>query len=416
MFDNFKQWFGFEARGLLRRVPHPKDLHFSELLLGKYERKGNFKLLAPLFPENQYGLSVCSFEAGANQNAVYWGYPISVRWLVAKARQMGWCNNKGEAQLKACADVARKFGIISENHLPSDETMSFNDFVNIDLSKYEKVASENKVGSYYWCDTPNDIYRALDQGYPVVVGRYWTGKFDTGYVLNPDRKSNSAHATLVVGYKGNNFIELNSYGTNWGDKGFFYVPYEQMQGDINDFGAIAITPIPYTPKELQINAWQAQINYIMGLIQGYKVRDKFYKTALSFYRAGTIMSPGNIFLGCGYAMDKIWNTAFPNDKVNLGGTGPWWEYMKKSDKWLEILEPEPDCIIVYPTPAIPSQSKLDNGHIFLCGRNKAPDDSYWTLSNNSTTGKLDAHWTVKSAHDYYHGYGKIPRFCFRLLK
>jgi hypothetical protein len=90
--------------------------------------------------------------------------------------------------------------------------------------------------------------------------------------------------------------------------------------------------------------------------------------------------------------------------------------MKKSDLWEEILEPEAGCVVVYPTGAIPPQSPLKNGHIFICGKNNSPDGTKWLMSNNSTTGKWDAHWTLKSAHSYYHGYGKIPRFCFRLIK
>ena len=149
-------------------------------------------------------------------------------------------------------------------------------------------------------------------------------------------------------------------------------------------------------------------------------RDIFYKTAkgqlgltISWDDPKTIIDEQE--LGCGYAMTRIYNKAFPSKKINLTGTNGWWNWMKTSPLWEEILEPEPDCVVVYPTDAIPPQSPLKNGHIFICGRKNAEDSSYWLMSNSSATGTWEAHWTVKSAYKHYHTYGKIPPFYFRLL-
>lgn len=416
MLNNLKQWLGFEARGLLRRVPHPKDLHWSELLLGEYKRKNDFKLLAPLFPENQYGLSVCSFEAGANENGVYWGSPIGVRWLVAKARQMGWCNARGEAQLKAFADVSRKFGVVFEKDLPSDETMAFNDFVNIDFSKFDTLASKNKVGSYYWLDTPSEIYQALDQGYAVVVGRYWANKFDAGWVLNPTRNSNSAHATVIVGYRGDLFIELNSYGTSWGDKGFFYTPKDQLYEDIDSFGAIAITPIPYTPKQIKIKTWTQQLLALKDKLKNmFTASEYLYATAKGLL--GQNLAKGNEYLGCAQSMSYIINKAFDED-IHITGTGAFLDYLNKSPKWEKIEEPEPKCVIISPTSEIPAGSPLKNGHVGIVGKLICKDDndnSLYIMSNDSDLGYWNTQWTLKKWQDYYQTYGRIPTYYYRRL-
>jgi C1A family cysteine protease len=43
-------------------------------------------------------------------------------------------------------------------------------------------------------------------------------------------KTRGGHAVLGVGYDDNSkcFIIKNSWGENWGDKGFFYMPYDYI--------------------------------------------------------------------------------------------------------------------------------------------------------------------------------------------
>lgn len=425
-YQNIIRLFQSEATGLLRRIPHPKDLHFKELLLGEYKRKHDLKILAPIFIENQYGLEVCSFEAWANALAVYYGEPISARWLVAKAWQQGWCRRNGLAQLKAGGDVARKFGFVLEKDLPSDETMSWDDFVNIDFKKFDPIAKERTIGSYYWIDTPSEYLQAIDEGYPTVLGRYWTNKFDENWTLNPERKSNMAHSTLGAGYdfrkiKSGVTVEPNSWGTTWGDKGFFRCPLEQLRNDLDDYGGIAVTKVKYTPKDIKRGFLKKQLLDLQNMLKSMQAQEQFYKTCKGLL--GTTISwddPKTIIdeqeLGCGFAMTRAYNKAFPDKKVSYTGTGAWWEGMKKDKaNFNEILDFKPCAILVFPTPAIPKQSPLSNGHIFVIGKKKAEDGSYWLMSNNSKTGKWDAHWTLKEALQHYKIEGMIPPFIFEVL-
>lgn len=407
-------WLRGEVSGLKKLVPDIRDLHIGELILGVYTKKYDQHILKPIFIENQFGLNVCSFEAWANALAVYFGQPVSVRWLVAKAWQQGLCQRTGYAELRSGAKVAQKWGIVFEKDCPSDESLSWEEFVKVDFTKLDPIAKDHRIGSYYFVDNESDYYKAIDNGYAVVLGRYWTGKFDEGWVLNPDRKASSAHATLGVGYKDKLTIEANSYGTTWGDKGLFRTPMSQLQKDIDTFGAIAVTPVPYTPKDIIIRGLWDQVKELQNMIKSNLARNRFYETALKLYREGAILSPDNIMLGCGYAVTAVWNKAFPDDKVYHTGTSSWWDWLKSSNKFEAVFEAEPDCIIISPTPAIPPQSPLKNGHIGVVGRNKAPDGSYWIMSNNSLTGKWDAHWTVKSWNAYYQDHGKIKTNYYKL--
>ena len=72
---------------------------------------------------------------------------------------------------------------------------------------------------------------------PFVVGIAVYESFEsdevakTGYVPMPDinkEKNLGGHAVCVCGYTKTHFIVRNSWGINWGDKGYFYIPNEYL--------------------------------------------------------------------------------------------------------------------------------------------------------------------------------------------
>jgi hypothetical protein len=77
---------------------------------------------------------------------------------------------------------------------------------------------------------------SLASGYAFVVGISIYDSFEsqkvakTGVVPMPNFKTENClggHAVLVVGYsdKEQHWIVRNSWGSTWGDKGYFYLPY-----------------------------------------------------------------------------------------------------------------------------------------------------------------------------------------------
>ena len=84
----------------------------------------------------------------------------------------------------------------------------------------------------------NQIKQALLNGFPVVFGFTVYESFEgtqiatTGIMTmpTPNEECLGGHAVLCVGYNDTKkvFIVRNSWGSSWGDGGYFYMPYEYM--------------------------------------------------------------------------------------------------------------------------------------------------------------------------------------------
>jgi C1A family cysteine protease len=103
-----------------------------------------------------------------------------------------------------------------------------------DLAKANKVAVAKNIN-----DNAVSMKKCLAAGSPFVVGISVFSSFETdtvaktGVVPMPNLikdKCLGGHAVLVVGYNDatNQWIVRNSWGSTWGDKGYFYLPYAYL--------------------------------------------------------------------------------------------------------------------------------------------------------------------------------------------
>lgn len=101
-------------------------------------------------------------------------------------------------------------------------------------------ASRRKITRYERALNHNACIDALTNGYPVIIGFNVYSSFlssnvgKTGFMPYPDTRKETflgGHAVLLVGYDNSTqrYIVKNSWGTNWGDKGYFYMPYQVTQ-------------------------------------------------------------------------------------------------------------------------------------------------------------------------------------------
>lgn len=101
-------------------------------------------------------------------------------------------------------------------------------------------AIQRKVTLYERIQDHSGCIDALNNGFPVIIGFYVFSSFISGYVaktgmmpyptVNKERYL-GGHAVLLVGYDKvrQRYIARNSWGSGWGDKGYFYMPFEVIQ-------------------------------------------------------------------------------------------------------------------------------------------------------------------------------------------
>ncbi len=95
------------------------------------------------------------------------------------------------------------------------------------------VASRYRIAFWKQVDVGNDteIKSQLNAGYPVIIGALIDEGFDhagKGFVWNHIAgRQLGGHAMLIVGYDDdrNAYRVLNSWGTDWGDAGYYWLDY-----------------------------------------------------------------------------------------------------------------------------------------------------------------------------------------------
>jgi C1A family cysteine protease len=95
-----------------------------------------------------------------------------------------------------------------------------------------------QIKSYYRLHDLNEMKHTLASGYPFVFGFAVYESFEsvktttTGIVSipGPDERVVGGHAVCAVGYddKKKWFVVRNSWGSRWGDHGYFYMPYTYL--------------------------------------------------------------------------------------------------------------------------------------------------------------------------------------------
>ena len=106
-------------------------------------------------------------------------------------------------------------------------------------------AAKHKISSYYRLNTVDDMCHCLSSGYPFVFGFSVYESFESEEVTKtgivpmpqPDDQLLGGHAVVAIGYNyvDKRFLVRNSWGTSWGQKGYFSIPYQYLANrDLSD--------------------------------------------------------------------------------------------------------------------------------------------------------------------------------------
>lgn len=149
---------------------------------------------------------------------------------------LGTVNYDSGAYIRDGIKVTNKYGASLESYWPYD----IRKFRQEPILEAKNDALNRKVTRYERVSDFNGCIDALSNGYPVVAGFYVYDSFmsntvaKTGIMPYPNTSRETllgGHAVLIVGYNKtkNVFIVRNSWGTSWGDNGYFYMPFKVIQ-------------------------------------------------------------------------------------------------------------------------------------------------------------------------------------------
>ncbi len=159
----------------------------------------------------------------------------------------GTVNNDSGAQIRDGIKSVNSIGVCPETLWPYD----IGKFTEKPNAKCYDIAKNNTSIKYERIKHDFDhMQDCLAAGYPFVFGFAVYESFESEKVANtgimpmPSRKEKmlGGHAVMAVGYDDDRgvFIIRNSWGSNWGDNGYFYMPYEFIIADkyCSDFWTI----------------------------------------------------------------------------------------------------------------------------------------------------------------------------------
>jgi C1A family cysteine protease len=149
----------------------------------------------------------------------------------------GTINDDAGAMIRDGVKSLVKLGVCSETKWP----YKIAKFTNKPSDACYKEASDHQVTSYHRIISLRQMRQCLAEGYPFVFGFSVYEAFESDEVgrtgkLNlpePSEKQLGGHAVMAVGYddSAERVIVRNSWGTDWGIKGYFTMPYDYISDD-----------------------------------------------------------------------------------------------------------------------------------------------------------------------------------------
>lgn len=123
------------------------------------------------------------------------------------------------------AAALARTGICSESLWPNDRPRPATAQKDLDAD-----AAKNRIAVKALPIALDDVKKVLSQGYPVsfamATGMAFQsiGRDGVYHIVEEPEGMHGGHAMLIVGYYSNFFIVKNSWGADWGDQGYCYIP------------------------------------------------------------------------------------------------------------------------------------------------------------------------------------------------
>lgn len=157
-----------------------------------------------------------------------------------------------------CAEELCRYSCDFNEHMEEPSAQAYTDGLTRRVAEIKNVSIKEQ-----------DIKSALTEGYPVIVSLRLHESFNNigsdGFVKRPDESDPIVgwHAMVIVGFsdKDKIFIIRNSWGTDFADKGYCYVPYSYVLDETQNSMCCIITKISASDIEVKGNSKKLAVQF-----------------------------------------------------------------------------------------------------------------------------------------------------------
>jgi C1A family cysteine protease len=151
---------------------------------------------------------------------------LSEQWFMMKAKQIGPHGGCSGWYLDSSMNLLKNYGTANESDCR---------YLAYEQQCPSSAQPKNKIQSWGVTSDINTIKNALHNNGAVYVGFAVYGDFSYysgGYYEHVSGSLRGYHAVAIVGYDEQGWKVKNSWGTGWGDGGYFWIKYSQMDNEV----------------------------------------------------------------------------------------------------------------------------------------------------------------------------------------
>lgn len=176
---------------------------------------------------------------------------LSTNFIYGIKNQLFNDRSQGMFLKDACA-IATKYGDMLYEDCPGNDEVPYC-YNKAESAFYDeeklKTAYTFRLNSYYTCESDDDIKLAIVKYGPVLGCVKWyngSKTYEDGTLKYDTNKKSSYHCIVIYGWDEKGWLCQNSWGADWGDNGYFILPYEY---GIHEARAIVDE---YNPDEVEL--------------------------------------------------------------------------------------------------------------------------------------------------------------------